>query len=93
LIDYAVWLCRLTGFAEFASRLQTILPFEMDKIKLYFQESYNELVTKVTWPTWPNLQSTTVVVLLGLLIFTLCVFIMDSASKGLMDGLIYKLRS
>ncbi|MBK8565683.1 MAG: preprotein translocase subunit SecE [Saprospiraceae bacterium] len=64
----------------------------MDKIKLYFQESYNELMTKVTWPTWPNLQSTTVVVLIGLLLFTLCVFIMDSASKGLMDGLIYKMR-
>ncbi|MBK9013235.1 MAG: preprotein translocase subunit SecE [Saprospiraceae bacterium] len=64
----------------------------MDKIKLYFQESYNELVNKVTWPTWPNLQSTTVVVLIGLFVFTLLVFLMDSASKGLMDGVIYKLR-
>ena len=64
----------------------------MDKIKLYVQESYNELVTKVTWPTWANLQSTTGVVLIGLAIFTICVFLMDSASKGLMDGIIYKLR-
>jgi preprotein translocase subunit SecE len=64
----------------------------MDKIKLYFQESYNELMTNVTWPTWPNLQSTTVVVLIGLALFTLFVFLMDSASKGLMDGLIYNMR-
>lgn len=64
----------------------------MDKIKLYFQESYNELMTKVTWPSWPNLQSTTVVVMIGLAIFTIAVFLMDSASKGLMDGLIYKMR-
>ncbi len=63
----------------------------MEKIKLYFQESYNELLTKVTWPTWPNLQSTTIVVLVGLGIFTLLVFIMDSISKGLLNGIIYKL--
>jgi preprotein translocase subunit SecE len=64
----------------------------MDKIKLYIQESYNELMTKVTWPTWANLQSTTGVVLIGLAVFTLAVFLMDAVSKGLMDGLIYKLR-
>ena len=64
----------------------------MDKIKLYIQESYNELITKVTWPTWANLQSTTGVVLIGLAVFTIAVFLMDSASKGLMDGIIYKLR-
>lgn len=64
----------------------------MDKFKLYIQESYNELMTKVTWPTWANLQSTTGVVLIGLAIFTVCVFLMDAASKGLMDGIIYKLR-
>ncbi len=62
----------------------------MDKIKLYIQESYNELVTKVTWPTWANLQSTTGVVLIGLAIFTICVFLMDAISKGLMT-LIYDL--
>ncbi|MBI1225267.1 MAG: preprotein translocase subunit SecE [Bacteroidetes bacterium] len=59
-------------------------------MKLYIQESYNELVTKVTWPTWANLQSTTGVVLIGLAIFTICVFLMDSISKGLMT-LIYDL--
>ena len=63
----------------------------MEKIKLYVQESYNELLTKVTWPSWSSLQSTTIVVLVGILIFTLLVFLMDSISKGILNGIIYKL--
>ena len=63
----------------------------MENIKVYIQESYNELVTKVTWPTWPNLQQTTIVVLIGLFIFTSLVFVMDAISKGLLNELIYKL--
>lgn len=63
----------------------------MEKLKLYFQESYNELLTKVTWPTWANLQGTTIVVIIGLFIFTLLVFLMDAISKGLMNEIIYKL--
>ncbi len=63
----------------------------MEKVKIYFQESYNELLTKVTWPSWPMLQSTTVVVLVGLAIFTLLVFLMDAVSNGLFKELIYKL--
>jgi preprotein translocase subunit SecE len=65
--------------------------FKMEQVKLYIQESYNELLTKVTWPTWPNLQSTTLVVLVGLGIFTLLVFIMDALSKLLLNEIIYKL--
>lgn len=61
----------------------------MESIKLYVQESYNELMTKVTWPTWPNLQQTTVVVLIGLAIFTLVVFIMDAISKFILNDIIY----
>ncbi|MCB0520618.1 MAG: preprotein translocase subunit SecE [Lewinellaceae bacterium] len=60
----------------------------MEKIKLYVQESYNELLTKVTWPTWSNLQATTIVVLVGLAIFTVIVFLMDAISKAVLN-LIY----
>jgi preprotein translocase subunit SecE len=63
----------------------------MEKVKLYFQESYNELLTKVTWPTWASLQSTTIVVLVGVGIFTMLVFIMDAISKGVLNDIIYKL--
>ena len=62
----------------------------MENLKVYIQESYNELMTKVTWPTWPNLQQTTIVVLIGLFIFTSLVFIMDAISKGVINK-IYEL--
>ena len=61
----------------------------MESIKLYIQESYNELMTKVTWPSWPNLQQTTVVVIVGMAIFTLLVFIMDAISKFILNDIIY----
>ncbi|MBK7871205.1 MAG: preprotein translocase subunit SecE [Saprospiraceae bacterium] len=62
----------------------------MERIRLYLRESYNELVHKVTWPTWSNLQSSTVVVLIASVIFALLVFLMDVISNGLLSQ-IYKL--
>lgn len=49
----------------------------MDKIKLYFVEAYDELINKVTWPSWPELQSSTVVVLVSALLISLIVVAMD----------------
>ena len=57
----------------------------MEKIKLYLQESYNELVNKVTWPTWANLLSSTKVVLAGSLIISLIVLVMDAVSKQITE--------
>ena len=62
----------------------------MEKIKLYLQESYNELVNKVTWPTWANLLSSTKVVLAGSLIIALIVLLMDAVSKQITE-LLYNL--
>jgi len=59
----------------------------MEQIKLYLLESYNELVNKVTWPTWPNLLSSTRVVLVGSLIIALLVLVMDAVSKQLTEFL------
>lgn len=53
----------------------------MEKIKLYLMESYNELVNKVTWPTWANLLSSTKVVMIGSAIIALVVLLMDGISK------------
>lgn len=60
----------------------------MERLKLYFLESYNELINKVTWPTYENLLSSTIVVLVASLILALIIFLMDAASNGLLD-LIY----
>jgi len=49
----------------------------MNKIRVYLREVYVELVTKVTWPTWKDLQSSAVLVMIASLIFALVVFVMD----------------
>lgn len=64
----------------------------MEQIRLYIKESYNELVNKVTWPTWANLQSSTILVLVASLILALLIFLMDLVSKGMLD-IIYNLNS
>ena len=43
----------------------------------YVKESYNELVNKVTWPTFPQLQSSTIVVMVASVIFAVVVLAMD----------------
>jgi preprotein translocase subunit SecE len=49
----------------------------MKKIKTYFKESYNELVKKVSWPSWAQLQSSAIVVMIGSVILALIVLVMD----------------
>ena len=62
----------------------------MDKIQLYIKESYHELMEKVTWPTWSELQKTTSVVIVASLIFVLIIFIMDGISSKLLMDILYK---
>lgn len=49
----------------------------MSKISEYINEAYAELVTKVTWPTWKELQDSAVIVAVASIIFALLVFVMD----------------
>lgn len=58
------------------------------KLKLYFQEAFNELIHKVSWPTWADLQSSALVVMIASLIIALVIFAMDYSFQNLMD-LIY----
>ena len=60
----------------------------MERLKLYVIESYNELINKVTWPSWANLNSTSVLVVVASLILALVVLAMDAASNGVLQ-LIY----
>jgi preprotein translocase subunit SecE len=56
----------------------------MKKVTTYLKESYRELTEKVSWPTWPQLQQSTMIVLAATLVITFIVFGMDIvASKGL----------
>lgn len=54
---------------------------DMNKITTYFRESYKELLEKVTWPTWTQLQQATVIVLVATVLITLVTWIMDLASS------------
>jgi len=56
----------------------------MNKITTYFRESYRELLEKVTWPSWPQLQQSTVIVLVATLLITVIVWIMDFASSSIL---------
>jgi preprotein translocase subunit SecE len=62
----------------------------MNKISTYFKDSYQELVEKVTWPTWAQLQQSTIIVLVATLIITAMVWIMDFSSNQLLK-MIYSL--
>jgi preprotein translocase subunit SecE len=56
----------------------------MKKITTYIRESYKELSEKVTWPTWPQLQQSTMIVLAATLVITFIVLAMDFvAGNGL----------
>ena len=54
-------------------------------LKGYFQESYAELVHKVTWPTWSELQNSAVLVMIATLIIALLVAAMDASFSRVME--------
>ena len=59
------------------------------KVTNYCKESYDELVHKVSWPTYSELANSAVVVLYASLLIALVVFLMDSAFQFVMEDIIY----
>jgi len=59
-------------------------------IKGYVKESYNELVNKVTWPAWSDLQNSAIVVMIASFIISIIIYLMDISFSFIMD-LIYSL--
>jgi len=51
----------------------------------YIKESYIELTQKVTWPTWRELYSSAVVVLIASVIIALLIFGMDQVIHFVLD--------
>jgi len=54
------------------------------KIKQYVMESYDELIHKVSWPTWNELQSSAIVVSIASLIIAIVVYLMDISFSTLL---------
>ncbi|MBK8471812.1 MAG: preprotein translocase subunit SecE [Sphingobacteriales bacterium] len=66
----------------------------MNNLRLYVKESIDELLYKVTWPTWQELQSTTLIVLVSLVLFSVGVFLVDfllgaNPENPLFKGILY----
>ena len=69
-------------------RISLLLPRVKDEDMFkYVKESYNELVNKVTWPTFPQLQSSTIVVMVASVIFAVVVLAMDVTFENVMAGI------
>ena len=49
------------------------------------KESYNELVNKVSWPSFSQLQSSTIVVMVASAIFAVVVLAMDITFENVME--------
>jgi preprotein translocase subunit SecE len=61
-------------------------------LKVYLKESFTELVHKVTWPSWSELQNSAVLVMVASLIIALIVAAMDFSFSKIMEfiyGLLY----
>ncbi len=63
--------------------------YKMKKVVAYIKESYDELVHKVSWPTYSELSSNAVAVLYASLIIALLVFLMDLCFQNFMEKIIY----
>ncbi|MBR6177359.1 MAG: preprotein translocase subunit SecE [Bacteroidales bacterium] len=55
------------------------------KIKTYLQSTYDELVNKVSWPTWTDVQNSAVIVMVATFIIAIVVFLMDISLKSIME--------
>ncbi len=51
----------------------------------YIKESYDELMNKVSWPSWSELQSSSIVVAIATIIIALIIYMMDSAFSNAMN--------
>jgi len=60
------------------------------KIVTYIEESWNELIHKVSWPTWSELQNSAIIVMVASVIIALIIFAMDISFRNIME-LIYGL--
>jgi preprotein translocase subunit SecE len=62
----------------------------MKQLKAFFQNYSDELLYKVQWPSIPELQSSTVTVLIASLLIALLIAFMDFAFNNVM-GFLYQL--
>ncbi|MCU4176006.1 preprotein translocase subunit SecE [Carboxylicivirga sp. N1Y90] len=57
----------------------------MSKITAYFKDVQNELIHKTSWPTWPELTNSAIVVMVASLIVAGIIFGMDISFEKLTE--------
>ena len=57
----------------------------MNRISAFFSETYSELVHKVSWPSWEDLQGSLIVVSIATVILALIVWVMNELSDFAMS--------
>jgi preprotein translocase subunit SecE len=57
----------------------------MEKIKSFFQDYGDELIQKVHWPSIPELQSSTITVLVASFIIAVVIYMMDLVFGNTLD--------
>ena len=56
----------------------------MRKLIANIKDSYNELVHKVSWPTWSELTNSAVVVMFASLVIAMAIFVIDLGFENVM---------
>jgi preprotein translocase subunit SecE len=59
----------------------------MSKLVTYIENAYDELLHKVKWPTWAELQQTTAIVLFCIVLIMTIIFVMDGVCETLFQFL------
>ena len=59
----------------------------MASVRGYIEDTVDELKNKVSWPTWNELQSSAIVVLIATMIIAMLIFFMDVAFSSAMKFL------
>lgn len=57
----------------------------MANVVEFLKESYEEMTSKVSWPTWSELQNSAVLVLVASIIIALIILAMDKSAGGLLQ--------
>ncbi len=57
----------------------------MNRMFSYIKEALVELLEKVTWPSWSNLQNSSIVVAIATVIIALIIYVFDTLSSKVLD--------
>jgi preprotein translocase subunit SecE len=55
-----------------------------NKLVAYVKESYDELMHKVSWPTWSELQGSAIVVSIATVVIAVIIFTMDEVFRNVL---------